>query len=67
MQGEGVRGGRREMTKCFQCIKDEYHHKIKWSHVGEAIVILNGTGYCYEHLRKELNWKEGKKNDETIL
>lgn len=46
------------MTKCFQCIKDEHHNKIKWSHVADAVVILAGTGYCYEHLKKELDWKE---------
>ena len=50
------------MTKCFSCIKDEYHKKIKWSRVNDAIVILNGTGYCYEHLKDELSW-EGELDD----
>jgi hypothetical protein len=45
------------MTKCFQCIKEEHHGKIKWSAVLDAVVILSGTGYCYEHLKKELNWE----------
>lgn len=45
-------------TKCFQCIKDEYHNRIKWSQVMDAIVILAGTGYCYKHLKKELNWEK---------
>ena len=44
------------MSKCFQCIKEEHHGKIRWNMVKDAIVILNGTGYCYEHLKKEVGW-----------
>lgn len=44
------------MIKCFQCIKDEHNGKIKWSAIAEAIVILNGTGYCYQHLKEECGW-----------
>jgi len=43
-------------TKCFSCIKDEYHKKIKWSRVEDAMVIFNGTGYCYKHLKEEIGW-----------
>ena len=46
------------MIMCFQCIKEEYHHKIKWSQVSEAVCILNGTAYCYKHLKREIGWKE---------
>ena len=46
------------MTRCFQCIKDEYHGKKKWSSVADATVILNGNGYCYAHLMKELGWEK---------
>lgn len=46
------------MTKCFQCIRDEYNKEIKWSKVNDAIVILNGTGYCYKHLKEMLNWEK---------
>ena len=49
------------MSKCFQCIKNEYYKKIKWSAVMDAIVILNGTGYCYEHLMKELGWDKKQR------
>ena len=48
------------MIKCFQCIKDEYHKKIKWSQVNETVVILNGTSYCYDHFKKEMGWEKEK-------
>ena len=50
-------------VKCFQCIKDEYHNKIKWSEVSEAICIINGNSYCYEHLKKEVGWNDVKQKD----
>jgi len=45
------------MIKCFQCIKDERHKKIKWSQVEEAVSIINGTAYCFKHLNEEV-WGE---------
>jgi hypothetical protein len=54
------------MSKCFQCIKDWYHTRIKWSNVEDAIVILNGTGYCYEHLKKEIGWDKSKRNPQDL-
>ncbi len=50
-------------VKCFQCIKDEYHNKIKWSEVSEAICIINGNSYCYEHLKKEVGWNDVKQKE----
>ncbi len=52
------------MTKCFSCIKDEYYKKIKWSKVEDAVVIFNGTGYCYKHLEGEIGWNTTRENDE---
>jgi len=49
------------MIKCFQCIKDEYYGKIKWSQVEEAICIFNGTAYCFKHLKEEMEWKENEE------
>jgi len=49
------------MIKCFQCIKDEYHGKIKWSQVEEAICIFNGTTYCFKHLKEEMGWEENEE------
>ena len=46
------------MIKCFQCLKDEYHQKIKYSQVQEAVVIISGQSYCFKHLLKELDSKD---------
>ena len=53
------------MIKCFQCIKDEYHQKIKWSQVEEAVVILQGQSYCFKHLSKEVDWKDASSTKYT--
>lgn len=44
--------------KCFQCIKEEYHKKRRWSQVADAVTILQGNTYCYEHLKNELGWDD---------
>jgi hypothetical protein len=44
------------MIKCFTCIKEEYHNKIKWSQVEEAVCIIKGTSYCFKHLQQEIGW-----------
>lgn len=46
------------MIKCFQCLKDEYHEKIKFKEVQEAIVIISSQSLCYKHLSKEVGWSE---------
>ena len=53
------------MIKCFQCIKDEYHNKIKWLEVSEAVCIINGTAYCFKHLSKEIGWGDAKQKSEV--
>ena len=50
--------------KCFNCILEEYHQKIKWSQVEPAITIFDGKGYCFKHLLKELNLNS-QSNEET--
>lgn len=48
--------------KCFRCIKDEKHGKIKWSAVQDAITIIDGYCFCYKHLSDEVGWnKEVRK------
>ena len=44
--------------KCFQCIKEEYNQKIKWSQVEEAVTIINGQAFCFKHLLKEVDWED---------
>ena len=51
------------MSKYFQYIKDEHYGKIKWSRVADAIVIFNGNGYCYEHLKTEVGWDMKKQQE----
>ena len=48
----------RGKMKCFECIKEEYHKKRKWSQVADAECLLNGYSYCYEHLKKEVGWEK---------
>jgi hypothetical protein len=47
--------------KCFICLKEEHQLKRKWSQIADAITIMNGYPYCYEHLTLELEWKKKKE------
>jgi hypothetical protein len=50
------------MIKCFFCIIDAYHKKIKWSEINDTIFIFQGISYCSKHLELHLRWKE-KQNE----